>query len=154
MDVTVLENFKAKAQIVKQLKVDVNEKNRRLDSLCAAVDELKDERRRTFKDGFVIISNKVKELYQVICLSHVTVADFHQMLTRGGDAELEYKDPAGPFTEGIEFSVRPPGKSWRIIQNLSGELHRSHKFQDENNWKSVIDTTELRPISGYICSHQ
>lgn len=42
------------------------------------------------------------------------------MLTLGGDAELEWKDPANPFTEGVEFSVRPPGKAWRTIQNLSG----------------------------------
>lgn len=39
--------------------------------------------------GFHIISNKLKELYQ--------------MLTMGGDAELDLHDSLDPFTEGINF---------------------------------------------------
>jgi len=42
------------------------------------------------------------------------------MLTLGGDAELECVDSLDPFSEGIEFSVRPPKKSWKKISNLSG----------------------------------
>src|SRR5271154_2107404 len=42
------------------------------------------------------------------------------MLTLGGDAELELIDSLDPFVEGILFSVRPPKKSWKHIQNLSG----------------------------------
>ena len=42
------------------------------------------------------------------------------MITLGGDAELEYVDNSNPFSEGIVFSVRPPRKSWKAIQNLSG----------------------------------
>lgn len=44
----------------------------------------------------------------------------YQMITLGGDAELEYVDNSNPFSEGIVFSVRPPRKSWKAIQNLSG----------------------------------
>lgn len=43
-----------------------------------------------------------------------------QMITLGGDAELELVDSLDPFTEGIVFSVRPPKKSWKNIANLSG----------------------------------
>eukprot|EP00921_Rhytidocystis_pertsovi_P003568 GHVQ01006191.1.p1 GENE.GHVQ01006191.1~~GHVQ01006191.1.p1 ORF type:complete len:207 (+),score=34.52 GHVQ01006191.1:337-957(+) len=44
-----------------------------------------------------------------------------QMITRGGDAELDYVDGSdSPFQEGIRFTVRPPKKSWKYIQNLSG----------------------------------
>ena len=43
-----------------------------------------------------------------------------QMITLGGDAELELVDSLDPFTEGIVFSVRPPKKSWKNISNLSG----------------------------------
>ena len=45
---------------------------------------------------------------------------FLQMITLGGDAELELVDSLDPFTEGIVFSVRPPKKSWKNISNLSG----------------------------------
>lgn len=43
-----------------------------------------------------------------------------QMITLGGDAELELVDSYSPFSEGIVFSVRPPKKSWKNIANLSG----------------------------------
>ena len=43
-----------------------------------------------------------------------------QMITLGGDAELELLDSLDPFSEGIVFSVRPPKKSWKHIANLSG----------------------------------
>lgn len=47
---------------------------------------------------------------------------FHrlQMITLGGDAELELVDSLDPFSEGVVFSVRPPKKSWKNIANLSG----------------------------------
>lgn len=42
------------------------------------------------------------------------------MLTRGGDAQLDLVDSLDPFTDGISFSVRPPKKSWKEINKLSG----------------------------------
>lgn len=45
---------------------------------------------------------------------------FLQMITLGGDAELELVDSLDPFAEGVVFSVRPPKKSWKNIANLSG----------------------------------
>lgn len=56
--------------------------------------------------GFSVITMKLKEMYQ--------------MITLGGDAELELVDSLDPFSEGIVFSVRPPKKSWKNITNLSG----------------------------------
>lgn len=54
--------------------------------------------------------------------SHVTMKlkEMYQMITLGGDAELELVDSLDPFSEGIVFSVRPPKKNWKNIQNLSG----------------------------------
>ncbi len=46
--------------------------------------------------------------------------EMYQMITLGGDAELELVDNLDPFMEGILFSVRPPKKSWKNISNLSG----------------------------------
>lgn len=43
-----------------------------------------------------------------------------QLITLGGNAELELVDTLDPFSEGIVFSVMPPKKSWRPIINLSG----------------------------------
>ena len=76
------------------------------DGVRANYEELRKQRLDTFFDGFKCISTKLKEMYQ--------------MITLGGDAELEYVDNINPFSEGIVFSVRPPRKSWKAIQNLSG----------------------------------
>jgi len=56
--------------------------------------------------GFNTISTKLKETYQ--------------LLTQGGDAELELIDSLDPFNEGVVFSVRPPKKSWKQMSKLSG----------------------------------
>merc|ERR1712168_1184222 len=69
-------------------------------------EDLRKQRLNEFMQGFSIISNKLKEMYQ--------------MITLGGDAELELVDSLDPFSEGIVFSVRPPKKSWKNICNLSG----------------------------------
>jgi len=69
-------------------------------------EELRRLRLEMFMDGFGKISLKLKEMYQ--------------MITLGGDAELELVDSLDPFSEGIVFSVRPPKKSWKNIANLSG----------------------------------
>jgi len=70
------------------------------------LEQLRQQRLEEFMDGFSVISMKLKEMYQ--------------MITLGGDAELELVDTLDPFSEGINFSVRPPKKSWKQITNLSG----------------------------------
>merc|ERR1712194_901099 len=69
-------------------------------------EDLRRKRLEMFMDGFGHITLKLKEMYQ--------------MITLGGDAELELVDSLDPFSEGIVFSVRPPRKSWKNIANLSG----------------------------------
>lgn len=69
-------------------------------------EDLRRRRLELFMDGFCKITLKLKEMYQ--------------MITLGGDAELELVDSLDPFSEGIVFSVRPPKKSWKNIANLSG----------------------------------
>ena len=53
------------------------------------VDELRKTRLDEFMSGFSVITNKLKEMYQ--------------MITLGGDAELELVDSLDPFSEGIAF---------------------------------------------------
>ncbi|XP_023033917.2 structural maintenance of chromosomes protein 4 isoform X2 [Drosophila willistoni] len=72
-------------------------------------DKYEEVRRRRYTEfiaGFKIITHKLKEMYQ--------------MITLGGDAELELVDSMDPFNEGVNFTVRPPKKSWKYISNLSG----------------------------------
>lgn len=69
-------------------------------------DNVRKKRYNEFMQGFHIIARKLKEMYQ--------------MITQGGDAELELVDSMDPFTEGVTFSVRPAKKTWKNICNLSG----------------------------------
>ena len=52
-------------------------------------EELRKRRLTEFMNGFAKIAIKLKEIYQ--------------MLTLGGDAELEVVDSFDPFSKGIEF---------------------------------------------------
>jgi structural maintenance of chromosome 4 len=59
------------------------------DHFRQAYEDLRKQRLNEFMAGFYIITNKLKENYQ--------------MLTLGGDAELELVDSLDPFSEGIMF---------------------------------------------------
>jgi structural maintenance of chromosome 4 len=87
---------------VAELDKVTNERN----AVRKSYDDLRRMRLEMFMDGFGRITLKLKEMYQ--------------MITLGGDAELELVDSLDPFSEGIVFSVRPPKKSWKNISNLSG----------------------------------
>lgn len=52
-------------------------------------DELKKRRLNEFLSGFSVIATNLKEMYQ--------------MITLGGDADLELVDTMDPFSEGINF---------------------------------------------------
>lgn len=76
------------------------------DAVKRRCEELRRLRLEGFMEGFSTISLRLKEMYQ--------------MITMGGNAELELVDSLDPFSEGILFSVMPPKKSWKNISNLSG----------------------------------
>ncbi|XP_055375705.1 structural maintenance of chromosomes protein 4 [Condylostylus longicornis] len=86
-----------------QILEDITNKRNEMRQLY---DEVRKRRYTEFMKGFHIITRKLKEMYQ--------------MITQGGDAELELVDSMDPFTEGVSFSVRPPKKTWKNISNLSG----------------------------------
>lgn len=86
----------------KALYLECKEKS---DALEEELYELKEQRRGAFLSVFRTIKKKVKEVYQ--------------MLTHGGDADLELVDANDPF-EGVCYVVRPPRKPWRQISYLSG----------------------------------
>ncbi|XP_075986320.1 structural maintenance of chromosomes 4-like protein gluon [Anticarsia gemmatalis] len=99
-------DYKAKEELYLRRAAELDEITRRRNEMREVYDQLKRKRNDDFMAGFNTITDKLKEMYQ--------------MITLGGDAELELVDSMDPFTEGIIFSVRPPNKSWKNISNLSG----------------------------------
>ena len=140
---TKLREYRHKVKEMEQLC------NRR-DDVRKALEHVRQERLSMFMAGFNTITLKVKEMYQ--------------MLTLGGDAELELVDTTDPFAKGISFSVRPPKKTWKSITQLSGgektlsslslvfALHYFKPtplyFLDEID--AALDTRNVAIISNYI----
>ncbi|XP_071608868.1 structural maintenance of chromosomes protein 4 isoform X1 [Heliangelus exortis] len=98
--------YKKKEELYLKRVAELDEITTERDNFRRAFEDLRKQRLNEFMAGFNVITNKLKENYQ--------------MLTLGGDAELELVDSLDPFSEGIMFSVRPPKKSWKKIFNLSG----------------------------------
>uniref|UniRef100_A0A8C7TV81 Structural maintenance of chromosomes protein n=1 Tax=Oncorhynchus mykiss TaxID=8022 RepID=A0A8C7TV81_ONCMY len=98
--------YKKKEELYLKRVAELDEITTERDNFKRGCEDLRKQRLNEFMAGFNIITNKLKENYQ--------------MLTLGGDAELELVDSLDPFSEGIMFSVRPPKKSWKKIFNLSG----------------------------------
>ncbi|XP_074819758.1 structural maintenance of chromosomes protein 4 isoform X3 [Natator depressus] len=98
--------YNKKEELYLKRVAELDEITNERDNFRQAYEDLRKQRLNEFMAGFNVITNKLKENYQ--------------MLTLGGDAELELVDSLDPFSEGIMFSVRPPKKSWKKIFNLSG----------------------------------
>ncbi|KAG8173679.1 hypothetical protein JTE90_017817, partial [Oedothorax gibbosus] len=106
VDLSSIAEFKKKEEIYKRKLQDLESTVAERDRYRSHYEALRRQRLQEFLRGFSIITLKVKELYQ--------------MMTLGGDAELELVNSVDPFSEGIEFSVRPWRKTWKSIRNLSG----------------------------------
>ncbi|GFR52831.1 hypothetical protein Agub_g15457, partial [Astrephomene gubernaculifera] len=105
-DLTTIEEFRQKAKEFSERAKELDDATAERDALRKEYEALRKARLDGFMSGFEVISLRLKEVYQ--------------MITCGGDAELELVDSLDPFSEGIVFSVRPPKKSWKNISNLSG----------------------------------
>ncbi|KAK6095037.1 Structural maintenance of chromosomes protein 4 [Batrachochytrium dendrobatidis] len=102
----VLNEYRVKMELYMSRTNDLDAITAKRDAIKQAYDDLRKRRLEEFMAGFTIISQKLKEMYQ--------------MITMGGNAELELVDSLDPFSEGVIFSVMPPKKSWKNIANLSG----------------------------------
>lgn len=105
-NLAAIEEFKKKLGIYQERVKELEEVTAKRDEHREAYENVKNMRMEEFKEGFMVINRKLKEMYR--------------MITLGGDAELEYCDSLDPFLEGIAFSVRPNKKTWKRISNLSG----------------------------------
>ncbi|KAH6911148.1 RecF/RecN/SMC N terminal domain-containing protein [Coprinopsis sp. MPI-PUGE-AT-0042] len=106
VDLTVLKEYKKQQALFDNRARELEEATEARDKKKQEYDDLRKHRLDKFMTGFNQISLKLKEMYQ--------------MITLGGNAELELVDSMDPFAEGIIFSVMPPKKSWKNISNLSG----------------------------------
>ncbi|RPD64655.1 RecF/RecN/SMC protein [Lentinus tigrinus ALCF2SS1-7] len=105
-DLSVLKDYRKREEEFLRRAADLDEITKQRDAKKAEYEGLTNKRLAEFMTGFNAISTKLKEMYQ--------------MITLGGNAELELVDSMDPFSEGIIFSVMPPKKSWKNISNLSG----------------------------------
>ncbi|NXF52790.1 SMC4 protein, partial [Oceanites oceanicus] len=105
-NIGAIAEYKKKEELYLKHVAELDDITNERDNFRQAYEDLRKQRLNEFMAGFNVITNKLKENYQ--------------MLTLGGDAELELVDSLDPFSEGIMFSVRPPKKSWKKIFNLSG----------------------------------
>lgn len=106
VDLAVLQEYRKRVQEHATRAADLEAAVTGRDSVKHRLDDLRKRRLDEFMEGFSTISLRLKEMYQ--------------MITMGGNAELELVDSLDPFSEGILFSVMPPKKSWKNISNLSG----------------------------------
>lgn len=105
-NLSVIDEYLAKRDAYLKKTEILDEITKKRNEMRQVYEDVKKRRFKEFLLGFTIITKKLKEMYQ--------------MITLGGDAELELIDSMDPFTEGIVFNVRPAKKSWKIISNLSG----------------------------------
>jgi structural maintenance of chromosome 4 len=106
VDLGVLAEYRRRVQEHAARSHDLASAVAQRDTAKKRCDDLRRLRLEGFMEGFSVISLRLKEMYQ--------------MITMGGNAELELVDSLDPFSEGILFSVMPPKKSWKNISNLSG----------------------------------
>ncbi|NXI48886.1 SMC4 protein, partial [Chloroceryle aenea] len=81
--------YKKKEELYLKHVAELDDITTERDSFRQAYESLRKQRLNEFMAGFNVITNKLKENYQ--------------MLTLGGDAELELVDSLDPFSEGITF---------------------------------------------------
>ncbi|CAG9833958.1 unnamed protein product [Diabrotica balteata] len=105
-NLNAIEEYRKKQTVYIERCKDVEEVNNKRVEMKQLLESLKSRRKDEFITGYNIIKLKLKEMYQ--------------MITLGGDADFEMVDTYDPFSEGIQFNVRPPKKSWKKISNLSG----------------------------------
>jgi structural maintenance of chromosome 4 len=108
------------------------------------------ERIEKFTNGIQAVSQSFKEIYHI--------------MTRGGTGELEPLSKDVPFETGLTLVVRPPGKVWKKIQNLSdGEktlvslsfVFALHQYKPSplyfmDDIEAVLDYKNVEMLARYI----
>ncbi|KAF9803810.1 hypothetical protein SFRURICE_013087 [Spodoptera frugiperda] len=93
-NIQAIQDFKAKEELYIRRAAELDEITNRRNEMRALHDELRKKRMTDFLAGFNTITGKLKEMYQ--------------MITLGGDAELELVDSLDPFTEVFALHYYKP----------------------------------------------
>ncbi|CAK9186093.1 unnamed protein product [Ilex paraguariensis] len=99
---------------VNRCRVQIETGHKTIKKLMKAIEESKKERERLLMEMENLLST-FKEIEQKAFTVQENYKKPQEMITLGGDAELELVDSLDPFSEGVVFSVRPPKKSWKNI---------------------------------------
>ncbi|ETN45332.1 uncharacterized protein HMPREF1541_09163 [Cyphellophora europaea CBS 101466] len=150
IDLAVIAEYRRRCAEVASRSADLNSSLRSRDAAKNRLTDLRSMRLTQFMTGFTTISQHLKSMYQLITL--------------GGNAELELVDSLDPFSEGILFSVMPPKKSWKNIGNLSGgektlsslalvfalHVYRPTPLYVMDEIDAALDFRNVSIVAGYI----
>ncbi|RMD40123.1 hypothetical protein DV735_g4999, partial [Chaetothyriales sp. CBS 134920] len=150
IDLGVIAEYRRRCAEAAARTADLNVALRTRDAAKNRLMDLRSLRLNQFMTGFTTISQHLKSMYQLITL--------------GGNAELELVDSLDPFSEGILFSVMPPKKSWKNIGNLSGgektlsslalvfalHVYRPTPLYVMDEIDAALDFRNVSIVAGYI----
>ncbi|RMZ85784.1 hypothetical protein DV737_g343, partial [Chaetothyriales sp. CBS 132003] len=150
IDLGVIAEYRRRCAEAASRTADLNAALRTRDAAKNRLMDLRSLRLNQFMTGFTTISQHLKSMYQLITL--------------GGNAELELVDSLDPFSEGILFSVMPPKKSWKNIGNLSGgektlsslalvfalHVYRPTPLYVMDEIDAALDFRNVSIVAGYI----
>ncbi|EXJ88816.1 structural maintenance-chromosome 4 [Capronia epimyces CBS 606.96] len=150
VDLSVIAEYRRRCEEVASRTSDLKGAVKTRDAAKTRLTDLRNLRLTQFMTGFTTISSHLKSMYQLITL--------------GGNAELELVDSLDPFSEGILFSVMPPKKSWKNIGNLSGgektlsslalvfalHVYRPTPLYVMDEIDAALDFRNVSIVAGYI----
>ncbi|KAK4936548.1 Structural maintenance of chromosomes protein 4 [Elasticomyces elasticus] len=150
IDLSVIAEYRRRCEEVASRTADLKNAVKTRDTAKTRLTDLRNLRLTQFMTGFTTISSHLKSMYQLITL--------------GGNAELELVDSLDPFSEGILFSVMPPKKSWKNIGNLSGgektlsslalvfalHVYRPTPLYVMDEIDAALDFRNVSIVAGYI----
>ncbi|KIW89533.1 uncharacterized protein Z519_09689 [Cladophialophora bantiana CBS 173.52] len=150
IDLSVIAEYRRRCEEVASRMSDLKNAVKTRDAAKTRLTDLRNLRLTQFMTGFTTISSHLKSMYQLITL--------------GGNAELELVDSLDPFSEGILFSVMPPKKSWKNIGNLSGgektlsslalvfalHVYRPTPLYVMDEIDAALDFRNVSIVAGYI----
>ncbi|OQV02977.1 hypothetical protein CLAIMM_08084 [Cladophialophora immunda] len=150
IDLSVIAEYRRRCEEVASRTGDLKNAVKSRDAAKTRLTDLRNLRLTQFMTGFTTISSHLKSMYQLITL--------------GGNAELELVDSLDPFSEGILFSVMPPKKSWKNIGNLSGgektlsslalvfalHVYRPTPLYVMDEIDAALDFRNVSIVAGYI----
>ncbi|KAM0679850.1 Structural maintenance of chromosomes protein 4 [Glugoides intestinalis] len=102
----IFEEYEKSKRAYDEMKGSCDFLSGKLEKMKVDLETLKSNRISIFIDGFTVINKHIKEIFNLI--------------TFGGNAELDLLDYLNPFNDGIVLSIMPPKKAWKQVSHLSG----------------------------------